>query len=406
MVRDAAMESAGAELLESASKHLYPNYRQPPIVLERGQGSEVWDTSGKRYLDLAAGIAVTSLGHAHPALVRAIAEQAGRLIHVSNYFYNAENLKLAARLTRATGMDRAFFCNSGTEALEACLKLVRRFHFAKGETERFRVVAFEHSFHGRTLGALAATGQKAYREGFGPMGGVTHVSYGDVAAVRAAMGPDVAAILVEPVQGEGGVLPAPAGFLRALRSIADEHGALLVADEVQTGIGRTGKFLAFEHAGVAPDVVALAKGLGGGVPIGAMLCKESLAGALPPGSHGSTFGGNALVSAAALAVLATLETEGLVQGASDKGAHLSRLLQSLTARHERHVEGTRGLGLLQALVLRESVDARNVVGSLRDAGLLVTIAGSRALRFSPALTVSIPELDEGAAIVDRVLGGL
>lgn len=406
MVRDAAMESTGAELLESASKHLYPNYRQPPIVLERGRGSEVWDTSGKRYLDLAAGIAVTSLGHAHPALVRAIAEQAGRLIHVSNYFYNAENVKLAARLTRATNMDRAFFCNSGTEALEACLKLVRRFYFAKGETERFRVVAFEHSFHGRTLGALAATGQKSYREGFGPMGGVTHVNYGDVEGVRAAMGPDVAAILVEPVQGEGGVLPAPAGFLAALRSIADEHGALLVADEVQTGIGRTGRFLAFEHAGVEPDVVALAKGLGGGVPIGAMLCKERLSGALPPGSHGSTFGGNALVSAAALAVLDTLDAEGLIRGASEKGAHLSRLLESLAARHERHVEGARGLGLLQALVLRESVDARAVVGTLREGGLLLTIAGSRALRFSPALTVSIPELDEGAAIVDRVLGGL
>lgn len=406
MVRDAAMESTGRELLESASKHLYPNYRQPPIVIERGRGSEVWDTAGKRYLDLAAGIAVTSLGHAHPALVRAIAEQAARLIHVSNYFYNAENVKLAARLTRAAGMDRAFFCNSGTEALEACLKLVRRHYFAKGETERFRVIAFEHSFHGRTLGALAATGQKAYREGFGPMGGVTHVNYGDVKGVREAMGRDVAAILVEPVQGEGGVLPAPPGFLVALRSIADEHGAILVADEVQTGIGRTGKFLAFEHAGVEPDVVALAKGLGGGVPIGAMLCKESFAGALPPGSHGSTFGGNALVSAAALAVLDTLESEGLVRGAEEKGAHLGRLLESLAARHERHVEGSRGLGLLQALVLRESVDARAVVGNLRDAGLLVTIAGSRALRFSPALTVSIPELDEGAAMVDRVLGAL
>jgi acetylornithine/N-succinyldiaminopimelate aminotransferase len=400
------MEASGAELVESAARNLYPNYRQPPIVLERGRGCEVWDTSGKRYLDLAAGIAVTSLGHAHPALVRAIAEQAGRLIHVSNYFYNAENVKLAARLTRVTGMDRAFFCNSGTEALEACLKLVRRFYFAKGQTERFRVVAFEHSFHGRTLGALAATGQKAYREGFGPLGGVTHVAYGDVAGVRAAMGADVAAMLVEPVLGEGGVLPAPPGFLKALRGIADEHGALLIADEVQTGIGRTGKFLAFEHAGVEPDVVALAKGLGGGVPIGAMLCKERLAEALPPGSHGSTFGGNALASAAALAVLDTLEAEGLVQGAAEKGLHLARLLMSLGARHEPHVEGARGLGLLQALVLRESVDARTVVASLREAGLLVTIAGGRALRFSPPLTVSVVELDEGAAIVDRVLGAL
>lgn len=400
------MEASEAELVETAERFLYPNYRQPPLVLERGRGCEVWDRSGKRYLDLAAGIAVTSIGHAHPALVRAIAEQAGRLIHVSNYFYNAENVKLAARLTRATHMDRVFFCNSGTEALEACLKLARRHYFAKGETERFRVVAFEGSFHGRTLGALAATGQKAYREGFGPLGGVTHVPYGDIEAVRNAVGADVAAILVEPVQGEGGVVPAPVGFLKALRAIVDESGAVLVADEVQTGIGRTGKFLAFEHAGIEPDVVALAKGLGGGVPIGAMLCKKHLAEALPPGSHGSTFGGNALASAAALAVLDTLDAEGLVQGAAEKGLHLTRLLESLAARHERHVEGARGLGLLQALVLRESVDARIVVTNLRDAGLLVTVAGGRALRISPALTVAVPELDEGAAIIDRVLGAL
>lgn len=400
------MEASEAELVETAERFLYPNYRQPPLVLDRGRGCEVWDRSGKRYLDLAAGIAVTSLGHAHPALVRAVAEQAARLIHVSNYFYNTENVKLAARLTRATHMDRVFFCNSGTEALEACLKLARRFYFAKGETERFRVVAFEGSFHGRTLGALAATGQKAYREGFGPLGGVTHVAYGDIAGVRSAMGADVAAILIEPVQGEGGVVPAPVGFLKALRTIADESGAILIADEVQTGIGRTGKFLAFEHAGVEPDVVALAKGLGGGVPIGAMLCKKHLGEALPPGSHGSTFGGNALASAAALAVLDTLEAEALVQGAAEKGLHLARLLESLAARHERHVEGARGLGLLQALVLRESVDARAVVTSLRDAGLLVTIAGGRALRLSPALTVAVPELDEGAAIIDRVLGAL
>jgi acetylornithine/N-succinyldiaminopimelate aminotransferase len=400
------MEASEAELVETAERFLYPNYRQPPLVLDRGRGCEVWDRSGKRYLDLAAGIAVTSLGHAHPALVRAIAEQAARLIHVSNYFYNTENVKLAARLTRATHMDRVFFCNSGTEALEACLKLARRFYFAKGETDRFRVVAFEGSFHGRTLGALAATGQKAYREGFGPLGGVTHVAYGDIQAVRSAMGADVAAILIEPLQGEGGVVPAPVGFLKALRAIADESGVVLVADEVQTGIGRTGKFLAFEHAGVEPDVVALAKGLGGGVPIGAMLCKKHLGEALPPGSHGSTFGGNALASAAALAVLDTLEAEALVQGAAEKGLHLARLLESLAARHERHVEGARGLGLLQALVLRESVDARAVVTSLRDAGLLVTIAGGRALRLSPALTVGVPELDEGAAIIDRVLGAL
>lgn len=403
MVMESPMEPPD---LLSAAAHLYPNYRQPPLVLVRGKGSEVWDHAGKRYLDLAAGIAVTSLGHAHPALVRAVSEQAGRLIHVSNYFYNEPNVRLAERLTRLARMDRVFFCNSGTEAIEASLKLVRRHFFSKGDERRMRVIAFEQSFHGRTLGALAATGQKAYREGFGPLPGVSHVPFGDVAAVRNALGPDVAAILVEPVQGEGGVVPAPKGFLEALRKLADETSTLLVADEVQTGVGRTGKFLAFEHAGVEADVVVLAKGLGGGVPIGAMLCKARLSEALPPGSHGSTFGGNALASAAALAVLDTLEAEHLVAGASEKGAHLERLLASLAARHERHVEGARGLGLLQALVLREQVDARAIVGKLREEGLLVTIAGARALRVSPPLTVSVVELDEGAAIIDRVLGAL
>ncbi len=400
------MEASASALLASAGAHLYPNYRQPPLVLAHGRGTEVWDLDGKRYLDLAAGIAVNSLGHAHPALVKAVSEQAAKLIHVSNYFYNEPNIRLAERLTRLTRMDRAFFCNSGTEAIEACLKLARRHFFSKGEEARHRVIAFEQSFHGRTLGALAATGQKAYRDGFGPLGGVTHVPFGDLGAARATLGKDVAAILVEPVQGEGGVVPAPDGFLAGLRKLADEHGALLIADEVQTGVGRTGKFLAFEHAGVEPDVVALAKGLGGGLPIGAMLCKNALAEALPAGSHGSTFGGNPLASAAALAVLDTLEKEGLVAGARDKGQKLSGLLEGLLGTHPRVVAGVRGLGLLQALVIQDGVDARTIAGNLRDAGVLVTVAGGHGLRFSPPLTVSVAELEEGVAIASRVLAVL
>lgn len=400
------MERSESDLVAVASAHIYPSYRQAPIILVRGQGSYVWDKSGKRYLDLAAGIAVCSLGHAHPALVRAVSEQAGRLMHVSNYFYSEQNVLLAERLTSITGMDRAFFCNSGTEALEACLKLARRHFFAKGQPRRLRVIAFDQSFHGRTMGALAATGQKAYHEGFGPLPGVTHVPFGDATAARAAMSDDVAAILFEPVQGEGGVLPATTSFVRELRQLADEHGVLLIADEVQTGVGRTGKFLAIEHAGVAPDVIALAKGLGGGFPIGAMLCREQLAGSLPPGTHGSTFGGNPLASAAALAVLDTLEAEGLVPLAAHKGKRLAELLAGLASRHGTRIESTRGVGLLQALVLRESVDARALVAALREAGLLVTVAGGRGIRFSPPLTVSTSELEEGVAIVDRVLGSL
>ena len=317
-----------SNLLERARRHLYPNYVQQPVVLCRGQGSQLWDMNGKRYLDLSAGIAVNTLGHAHPRLVQAIADQAARLMHVSNYFYNEPNLRLAQRLCDASGYDRAFFCNSGTEAVEMSLKLARR-HFTVKDPERFRIIAFENSFHGRTMGSLAVTGQSKYRDGFGPLAGVTHVAYGDLDAVSRQLGPDVAAIIVEPIQGEGGIIVAPSGFLAGLRDVANQHGALLLADEVQTGIGRTGRFLACEHSCVEPDIVALAKGLGGGFPIGAVLCKESLATSLPPGSHGSTFGGNPMASRAALAVLDALADEDLVEAAQVKGLQLGQLLTGL-----------------------------------------------------------------------------
>jgi acetylornithine/N-succinyldiaminopimelate aminotransferase len=392
-----------SELVQAGQKYLYPNYRQPPFVFVRGQGSLLFDASGKRYLDMYAGIAVNTLGHAHPKLTAAIAEQAGKLLHVSNYFYNEPNVRLAEKLCRLSGMDRAFFCNSGTEAIEAALKLARRHFYAKGQHERQRIIAFRNSFHGRTLGALAATGQDKYKDGFGPLPGVSHVGFGDTDAVRRAMGADVAGILVEPVQGEGGVLPAPPGFLRELRALADSHGALLIADEVQTGIGRTGTFLAFQGEGVQPDVVALAKALGGGVPIGAMVCKRFLEEALPPGSHGSTFGGNPLASAAALAVLEVLENDGLMASVKRRGEELSALLAGTVARFPKLVECTRGRGLLQALVLREGVDARKVMTSLQESGVLLTIAGGQALRFSPPLIVTLAELEEAVAALQRVL---
>jgi acetylornithine/N-succinyldiaminopimelate aminotransferase len=396
------MDVPGPALVDTGSKYLYPNYRQAPMILVRGRGCELWDAEGRRYLDLYAGIAVNTLGHAHPALVRAITDQAEKLIHVSNYFYNEPNVRLAEKLCALTGMERALFSNSGTEAIEAMLKLTRRHFFTRGQTERYRIIAFENSFHGRTLGALAMTGQAKYRDGFGPLPGVTHVPYGDLEAVRSAMGPDVAGIIVEPIQGEGGVVPAPAGFIAGLRAIADQHGALLLADEVQTGVGRTGTFLAFQYERVVPDAIALAKALGGGVPIGAMLCKAHLLEALPPGSHGSTFGGNPLASAAALAVLSTLESENLVAAAAEKGASLARALEGLVTRHPSIACGVRGRGLLQALLLKDGIDARELLGKLRDAGLLLTQAGGQGLRFSPPLIVKNAELEEGVAIVDRV----
>lgn len=397
--------SAEQEALVSlAQKRFYPLFRQPPLVISHGKGREVWDKTGKRYLDMMAGIAVSTLGHAHPKLTTAIAEQAGRLMHMSNYFYSEPNIRLADELCRRTGFDRAFFCSSGTEANEAMLKLVRHHFHRLGQTQRQRIIAFEEGFHGRTLGALSMTGRAQYRQGFGiPENLVTHVPFGDIEAVRKAMGDDVAGIIVEPVQAEGGVIPAPPGFLKALRELCDESGALLMIDEVQTGIGRTGTFLGQEQDGVKADVIALAKAMGGGFPVGAMLCREAFAGSLTPGSHGTTYGGNALASAAALAVLEAMDEEKLVEGARAKGEHLSKALSDIAKRHGRIVEPERGRGLLRALPLRPGVDPRKVLGELRDRGLLLTLAGDRALRFTPPLNVTEAELDEAVSILDDVL---
>jgi acetylornithine/N-succinyldiaminopimelate aminotransferase len=400
------MGASQADLVAVGQAHLYPNYRQAPLVIARGQGAILWDVDGNRYLDMVAGVAVSSLGHAHPALVKAISEQAARVIQVSNYYYNEPNVLLAQKLCELTGMARAFFCNSGTEAVEASLKLVRRHFISRGEKDRYEVVAFNNSFHGRTLGALAATGQEKYREGFGPLPGTTHVDYGDLDAVKRVFGPRTAAVIVEPVQGEGGVVPAPPGFLAGLRALCDASGALLIADEIQTGIGRTGVFLAFTTSGVRPDVLVLAKGLAGGVPIGSMLCGAELADSLPPGTHGSTFGGNPLASAAALAVLETLEREKILEHVQTVGPELMRGLAALAAKHTKVTDGTRGSGLLQALVLKEHVDTRAVIQELARRGLLLSIAGGRALRFSPPLVVTRAVLEEALGVLDAALADL
>jgi acetylornithine/N-succinyldiaminopimelate aminotransferase len=395
-----------AELLAIASKRLYPNYKPAPIVLARGKRCELFDVDGRRWLDLCAGVAVCSVGHAHPALVKAIAEQAARVMHVSNYFFNEENILLAEELCAKAGMDRAMFCNSGAEANEALFKLARRHAYAKGEKERTRIVAFHNAFHGRTMGALSMTGTPKYREGFGAVEGVVHVAYGDLDAVKAQMGPDVAAVIVEPVQGEGGVLPPPAGFMTGLRGLCDQHGALLLFDEVQTGIGRLGRWFGFQDSGAKPDAISLAKGMGGGFPIGAMLTTEALAGALPPGTHGSTFGGNPLASAAARAVLRILDEEDLVRGAKTKGERLSKMLGELARELPAICEGERGEGLLRGLVLKQGFVVRDILPKLADAGVLLTAAGERVLRFSPPLVVTERELTEGVDAVRKVLGTL
>jgi acetylornithine/N-succinyldiaminopimelate aminotransferase len=397
--------STNADLVALARSRLLANYKPAPIAFVRGRGCELFDADGRRYLDLCAGIAVCSVGHGHPLLARAIAEQAAQLMHVSNYFYNEPNIRLADELCRRTGFDRAFFCNSGTEANEALLKLARYHFHSLGQKDRQRVVAFENAFHGRTLGALSMTGTAKYREGFGQLGPVTHVPFGDARGVERAMGPDVCAIIVEAVQGEGGVTPAPAGFLAHLRALADAHGALLLVDEVQTGVGRLGRFLATTGAGLRVDAVSLAKGLGGGFPIGAMLTTERFSGALPPGSHGSTFGGNALACAAALAVLRILDEQHLMEGARAKGESLHALLQGLVQSLPDVCEEARGEGLLRGLVLRPGIVARDVVTRLQPAGVLLIVAGERVIRFAPPLVVSEAELEEGVRALREVLSG-
>lgn len=392
-----------ATLLSKAKAHLYPNYAQPSLVMDRGKGAMLWDSSGKRYVDFFAGIAVGTLGHGNSELSAALKGQADKLIQLSNYFYTAPNIELAEKLCALAQMDRAFFCNSGTEANEAALKLCRRHFYDQGQTKREIVIAFDGSFHGRTLGSLTATGQEKYRNGFGPIAGAVHSPFGDLEAARALMNEKVAAVLVEPILGEGGVVPANDGFLKGLRDLCSASGALLIVDEIQTGVGRTGKFLACEHVGVKADVVTLAKGLGGGVPIGALLCKEEFANALPPGSHGTTFGGNPLASAAALCVLNVLERDKLIERTAALGKRLELALLELVSKHSC-ISAQRGQGLLQALVLTDPTQGSAIISALREAGLLISFTGGTALRLTPPLTINDDELKEGLQILDQVLG--
>jgi acetylornithine/N-succinyldiaminopimelate aminotransferase len=381
---------------------LVGNYRPQPITLVRGQGCRVEDADGNRYLDLMAGIATTVLGHCHPALVRALEEQAGRLWHVSNLYTTQPQIDLAERLVRHSFADRVFFCNSGAEANEAALKLARRWHRDRGD-DRYEIVAFEGGFHGRTLFTVSATGTPAYWKGFEPLvPGIHHAPYGDLDATAALLSERTAAILVEPVQGEGGVRPAPEGFLRGLRELADRNGCLLIFDEVQTGIGRTGTLFAHEQHGVTPDVMTLAKALGGGIPIGATCATESVAAALVPGTHGSTFGGNPLAAACAAAVLDVLIEEGVLEHGRRMGRYLEEQLAKLASRlGPKRVVAVRGAGMLQAIEL--TTPARPVVDRCREEGVLVITAGEKILRLSPPLVIEQSELQEGLEVIEKAI---
>jgi predicted acetylornithine/succinylornithine family transaminase len=382
--------ATNASYVETARAALLGNYRPAPIVLTRGSGCRVWDVEGREYLDLSGGIAVLSVGHAHPRLASAIAEQAGRLVHTSNLFFNDRSIELAAEITRRTGFDKIYLANSGTEANEAMLKLARRYHFGRGDATRVELVGTIGSFHGRTMGSLSLTGQKKYQEGMGPLvGGCRLVPYADLDAMRAVVTEKTAAVLVEPIQAEGGIVVASDDYLRELRALCDERGALLLFDEVQTGYGRTGTFLARERSGVWPDACSLAKGIAGGFPLGAMCVTAKMRDGLPYGSHASTFGGNPLAAAAGLATLRIFDDEGLVENAARMGEHLLEGLRALADRASLPAaREARGRGLLAGILLADDVDPPATVGALREKGVLVSLAGGSVLLVSPALNVT------------------
>ncbi|GGA73636.1 acetylornithine aminotransferase [Nitratireductor aestuarii] len=372
---------------------LFNTFARLPLSFERGEGSWLIAANGERYLDFAAGIAVNSLGHGHPHLVAALVGQAGKLWHVSNLYEIPGQSRLGERLVEATFADKVFFANSGAEALECAIKTARRYHFAKGNPNRYRIITFEGAFHGRTLATLAAGGQKKYLEGFGPVvDGFDQVPFDDIAAVEQVIGPDTAAILVEPVQGEGGVRRLPLVTLRRLRSLCDEHGLLLVFDEVQTGIGRTGKFLAHEWAGVTPDIVALAKGLGGGFPVGACLATEEAASGMTAGMHGTTFGGNPLAMAVGNAVLDIVLGEGFMECVARKGLLLKQGLAAIADDFPDVIEEIRGEGLM--LGLRCKAPNSVVQKAFTEEKLLCAPAGDNVLRLLPPLTVTEDDIQE------------
>ncbi|WP_242395359.1 acetylornithine transaminase [Anaeromyxobacter oryzisoli] len=377
-------------IAQRAQKVLTPNYRQS-VAIVRGEGVRVWDADGKEYLDFLGGVAVNALGHCHPALVRALEEQARTVWHVSNHYFIPRQVELAEALLEATPWARrAFFCNSGGEANEAMLKLARKYHSDLGHPERNEIVACDDSFHGRTLFTVTVGGQEKYRHGFEPVvPGVRHVPYGDVAALEAALTPTTAAFIVEPILGESGVVPAPEGYLQAARELTRRKGVLLLLDEVQTGIGRTGRMWAHEWAGVTPDLMSSAKALAGGFPIGALLATEEVGTHLTPGSHGSTFGGNPLACAVALAVLKELRG-GVLARSREVSAHLLAGLERLVAGGR--VERIRGRGMLLGVVLK-GVAAAEVMKAARARGLLVNAIGESVLRLAPPLTLTPAEAD-------------
>ncbi len=380
---------------------LLPIYARYDIAFERGEGPYLFGQDGRRYLDFASGIAVTALGHAHPHLVAVLKAQIEKLWHTSNLFRIPGQERLAERLVAATFADLAFFCNSGAEAVEAGVKMVRKYQHDTGHPERNRIITCQQAFHGRTLATISAGGQEKYLKGFAPrVEGFDQVAFGNLNELRAAITPATAGILVEPIQGEGGIRAASPEYLQGLRAVADEYGLLLMFDEVQSGMGRSGKLFAHEWAGVTPDVMAVAKGLGGGFPVGALLATSKAAVGMVPGTHGTTFGGNPLAMAAANAVLDVMLADGFLDGVVRIGALLKGRMAAVAAAHPKLFEEVRGVGLL--LGLKCVVPAGDMVNKLRDAGLITVSAGDNVVRLLPPLIIGEAQVEEAVRIVDSV----
>ncbi|MEM8623071.1 MAG: aspartate aminotransferase family protein [Pseudomonadota bacterium] len=380
-----------------------PTYNRADVAFARGEGAWLDAVDGRRFLDFGAGIAVNLLGHAHPRLVAALKAQGERLWHVSNLYTIPEQERLAEALVDATFADTVFFTNSGTEAAELGIKIARKF----GGADRPRCIAFEGAFHGRSTGAIAAAGAQKLTEGYGTlMPGFEQLPFGDMAAFEAAMGDDVAGVFVEPIQGEGGIRTLPEGALRDMRALCDRHGALLVLDEVQCGMGRTGTLFQHEREGITPDVMLVAKGIGGGFPLGAVLATEAAAAPMTAGTHGSTYGGNPLACAVGLAVMETVATEPFLAEVRAKAGFLQQRLGALAAAHADAIEEVRGVGLMLGLKLREGWEPGALANAAREAGLLVVPAADRTLRILPALTIAEEELAEGVSRLDTALHAL
>ncbi|OLB70393.1 MAG: acetylornithine transaminase [Alphaproteobacteria bacterium 13_2_20CM_2_64_7] len=382
------------------TSHLLPTYARVDLAFERGEGAWLIATSGERYLDFTSGVAVNALGHAHPHLVEAITKQANRVWHVSNLYRIPESERVAERLCAASFADVVFFCNSGAEAMECAIKMARKYQSASGRPERYRMITFEGAFHGRTLATLAAGGQKKYLDGFGPVvDGFDQVPFADLEATKRAVGPQTAAILIEPIMGEGGVRVVPNEFLRALRRLCDEHGLLLVFDEVQTGIGRTGELFAYQRCGVTPDIMALAKALGGGFPLGACLATSEAAKGMTTGTHGSTFGGNPLAMAAARALLDVVLADGFLERVRRVSLVLKQKLAEIKDRYPTIIAELRGEGLLVGL--RAAVPSAELVDELRAEKMITAAAGDNVVRFLPPLIVSEEEVAEAVRRLER-----